>query len=267
MRSGPSPRVALSLLALASALWAWEARGQEAESDAAAAGTEAAAASTAGEPATERDTIVSHGYSFFGDLKYPADFDHLGYVNPDAPKGGEISQWAQGNFDSFNMYTIQGNATPWGAFPFESLMTGTADEATASYCLICETLEYPGSLEWVIFNMRPEARFSDGSPLTAHDVKFSYDLFMEQGLESYRMAAGGFVTEVEVLDDHPDQVHLRAGLAGARPDPFAGGISILSQAEFERTGVRLDAPSDVPFLGSGPICGQLGHGPPDPAAA
>jgi microcin C transport system substrate-binding protein len=215
-------------------------------------GTEAAAASTAGEPAAEGDTIVSHGYSFFGDLKYPADFDHLDYVDPDAPKGGEISEWAQGNFDSFNMYTVQGNATAWGAFPFESLMTGTADEATATYCLICETLEYPESLDWVIFTMRPEATFSDGSPLTAHDVKFSYDLFMEQGLESYRMAAGGFVSNIEVLDDHRIKFTFAPDSPVRDRIPFAGGISILSQAEFERTSVRLDAPSGVPFLGSGP---------------
>jgi microcin C transport system substrate-binding protein len=257
-RSGPSPRAALGFLALASTLWAWDVRAQEADSGAAAGtqpeadGGAVAAASTAGEPAAEGDTIVSHGYSFFGDLKYPADFDHLDYVNPEAPKGGEISQWAQGNFDSFNMYTIQGNATAWGAFQFESLMTGTADEATASYCLICNTLEYPASLGWVIFTMRTEAAFSDGSPLTAHDVKFSYDLFMEQGLESYRMAAGGFVTAVEVLDEHRIKFTFAPDAPARDRIPFAGGISILSQAEFERTSARLDAPSDTPFLGSGP---------------
>jgi microcin C transport system substrate-binding protein len=245
-------------LALASAVWAWEARAQEADSAAATRppaaqeGTEVAAASTGGEPAAGGETIVSHGYSFFGDLTYQADFEHLDYVNPDAPKGGEISEWAQGNFDSFNMYTVQGNATAWGAFQFESLMTDTADEAAASYCLICETLEYPASLDWVIFTMRPEARFSDGSPLTAHDVKFSYDLFMEQGLESYRMAAGGFVAAVEVLDDHRIKFTFASDSPVRDRIPFAGGLSILSQAEFERTGVRLDAPSDAPFLGSGP---------------
>ncbi len=233
-------RLGPSALALLAALGAGSALAQE------AAGTQAPEAEVQGE------VIVSHGYNFFGELKYPADFPHLDYVNPDAPKGGEISEWAQGNFDSFNPYTIQGNATAWGSFQFESLLTGTADEASTSYCLICSTLEYPESLDWVIFNMRPEAAFSDGSPLTAHDVKFSYDIFMEQGLESYRMAAGGFVSAVEVLDDHRIKFTFTPDAPVRDRIPFAGGLTILSRADFERTGARLDEPSDTPFLGSGP---------------
>ena len=245
---------ALSLLALASAFWAWEARAQEAEGTPPAAeeGTEVAAAATAEQPAAEGETIVSHGYNYFGELKYPEPDFVLGYVNPDAPKGGEIAEWAEGTFDSFNLYTIKGNATGWGAFQFESLMTGVSDDVTTSYCLICETIEYPESLDWVIFTMRPEAAFSDGSPLTAHDVKFSYDLFMEQGLESYRMAAGGFVSSLEVLDDHRIKFTFAPDAPLRDRIPFAGGISILSQAEFEGSGVRLDDPSSTPFLGSGP---------------
>ncbi len=225
----------LAVLSLGALLVGAEARGQ---------GTEAAPA--------EGGTVVSHGYSFFGDLKYPADFPHLDYVNPDAPKGGEISQWAQGNFDSFNPYTLQGTATAWGAFGLESLMTGTDDEPSTLYCLICETIEYPETFDWVIFNMRPEATFSDGSPLTAHDVLFSHGIFMDQGLESYRLGTAGYYTAIEVLDDYrikftfSDEAPVRDRI------PLAGSLTILSKAEFERTGVRIDQPSDVPFLGSGP---------------
>ena len=70
--------------------------------------------------ARAQDVAPAHGVAMHGDLKYGPEFEHFDYVSPNAPKGGEISEWAQGNFDSFNMYTIQGNATPWGAFPFES---------------------------------------------------------------------------------------------------------------------------------------------------
>lgn len=226
---GPTPAwIGLAALLVGGALAAGTARGQEAA------------------------TTTSHGYSYFGDLKYPADFEHLDYVNPDAPKGGEISEWAQGNFDSFNPYTLQSNATAWGSFQFESLLTGTADEPSTAYCLICESIEYPDTLDWVIFTMRPEATFSDGSPLTANDVKFSHEIFMEQGLESYRMAAAGDITAVEVLDDHRVRFTFSPDAAIRDRIGLAGGLPILSQAEFERTGARLDEGSDTPFLGSGP---------------
>ena len=106
----------------------------------------------------EEKIIKSHGYSFFGDLKYAADFTHLDYVNPDAPKGGEISIWGFGTFDSMNPYSRKGRSAALASAPFESLLAGTGDEVGASYGLLAETLEYPENLAWVIFNMRPEAK-------------------------------------------------------------------------------------------------------------
>ena len=116
------------------------------------------------------ETITSHGISTFGELKYSVDFPHLDYVNPDAPKGGEISIWGFGAFDSMHPYTTKGRAGQLSSMFFESLLEGTADEADAVYGLVAESLEYPADRSHVIFNMRPEARFSDGSPLTAADV-------------------------------------------------------------------------------------------------
>ena len=74
------------------------------------------------------NVIVSHGISTFGALKYPADFKHLDYVNPDAPKGGEMAQWAFGTFDSLNRLSVKGNSASSGATPFETILAGTADE-------------------------------------------------------------------------------------------------------------------------------------------
>ena len=85
--------------------------------------------------AAQDDTITSHGISTFGELKYPADFAHLDYVNPDAPKGGEISIWAFGAFDSMNPYTTKGRAAGLSSVFYESLMSATADEIDALYCL------------------------------------------------------------------------------------------------------------------------------------
>jgi microcin C transport system substrate-binding protein len=240
----------LSVLALGAALAAGGAFAQEAAPE----GTEAGAAEGAAAPAAEgaeAGTVVSHGYNFFGELKYAADFQHLDYVNPEAPKGGEISEWTGGTFDSFNPYTLAGNSAPLASIGHESILTGTADDPTSLYCLICTTMEYPEDLSWVIFNLRPEARFADGTPVTAEDVKFTFDILMEQGLESFRAAFGAMIAEVEVLDPArirftfaPDSpVRDRMGLAG--------GLPVLSQAWFERTGQRLDESSDEPMMGSG----------------
>ena len=87
-----------------------------------------------------QDTTVSHGISTFGNLKYPADMAHLDYVNPDAPKGGEFSQWAFGTFDSMNPYSIQGVPAALASILYESILTSTADEIGASYCLLCTTM-------------------------------------------------------------------------------------------------------------------------------
>jgi microcin C transport system substrate-binding protein len=198
------------------------------------------------------EIIVSHGYSTFGNLKYDAGFPHLAYVNPDAPKGGEMAIWAQGTFDSFNNYTRKGRSAALATINHESILTTTADDINASYCLLCETMEYPASKDWVIFNLRPEVRFTDGRPWTAEDLKFTYDLFMEQGLPSFRAAFGAIVADVTVLGDHrirfdfaPDSpVRDRIELAGIFP--------AFSQSWFEETGARLDDSSLEPILGTGP---------------
>lgn len=199
-----------------------------------------------------QDLVKSHGYSYFGDLKYPADFPHLDYVNPDAPKGGEISEWAPGTFDGYNPYFRGGNTAVMSTAPFEAIVTTTADDPTALYCYLCTTMEYPQDLTYVIFNLRDDVTFSDGSPMTADDIKFSYDTFMEQGLPEFRAAFDGQITLVEVLDPHRikftfgDDAPLRdrIGLAATFP-PF-------SKAEWERDGRRIDQTWKTPPMGTGP---------------
>jgi microcin C transport system substrate-binding protein len=196
--------------------------------------------------------IESHGYSFFGELKYDADFAHLDYVNPNAPKGGEISTWAPGTFDSFNAYTRKGRAGALSTIGTENILTTAADDPTAAYCLLCSTMEYPESKDWVIFNLRPEARFSDGSPLTAHDIAFSFDLIMEQGLPSYRTAIDGFITEVEVIDEHTIKFFFAEDAPRRDVVKVAGGVPAFSKAWYEEAGARLDESRDDPGIGSGP---------------
>ena len=142
----------------------------------------------------------SHGYAQFGTLTYPATFTHFDWVNPDAPKGGTLKVMAFGTFDTLNPYTFKGTSpvsTPnflqYGVNELnETLMAGTGqyapsgDEPTSSYGLIAQSVEYNEDRSWVVFNLRPEARFHDGKPITAYDVAFSYNLLLKEGHPQYR---------------------------------------------------------------------------------
>ncbi|MCK0536455.1 extracellular solute-binding protein [Alcanivorax quisquiliarum] len=173
-----------------------------------------AAAAPQPAPAPE-EVIISHGYSPFGSLKYPADFAHFDYVNPDAPKGGTLRLFGFGSFDSLNPYVISGTSpanTPGAAlFGFlettDTLLMGASshnrvgDEPGSAYGLIAETLEYPPSLDWIIFNLRPAARFNDDTPITAEDVVFSFQLLREQGHPRYALMLQDVVA-AEALSPH-----------------------------------------------------------------
>ena len=194
----------------------------------------------------------THGFNFFGELKYPADYKYLDYVNPDAPKGGEISIWTMGTFDSFNPYTRKGRAGALASAPFESLLEGTSDEVGTSYGLLAETLEYPEDQSWVIFNMRPEARISDGTPVTAEDVAFTYELFLNEGLASYRAILGQIVTGVEILGPHRIKYSFADDASRRDAIPIVGGLPVKSKAWFETTSAKLDESRMEPAIGSGP---------------
>ncbi|MFD0859012.1 extracellular solute-binding protein [Roseovarius aquimarinus] len=206
------------------------------------------------------EIITSHGYSYFGDLTYPADFPHFDYVNPDAPKGGEISLNASGTFDSMNPYSRKGRAGAYSWMVYESLlgeMPATGEGAPAdvygeSYGLLAERLEYDAGKTWVIFHMRPEARFSDGTPVTAHDVVFSHNLFLEQGLQSYAEAVKRRVTGAEALDDHTVKFTFAEGISRRSLVDQVGSVPVFPKAWYEETGARLDEPRLDAAPGSGP---------------
>ncbi|WP_255014348.1 extracellular solute-binding protein [Roseovarius sp. M141] len=202
----------------------------------------------------------SHGYSYFGDLKYPADFTHFDYVNPDAPKGGEIALDASGTFDSMNPYSRKGRAGAYSWMVYESLlgeMPATseglpADTYGESYGLLAESLEYDAGKNWVIFHMRPEARFSDGTPVTAHDVVFSHNLFLDQGLQSYADGVRRRVTGAEALDDHTVKFTFAPGISRRSLVDQVGAVPVFPKAWYEETGARLDEPRLDAAPGSGP---------------
>ena len=202
--------------------------------------------------ATIAETITSHGISTFGELKYDADFAHLDYVNPDAPKGGEISIWGFGSFDSMHPYTTKGRAGQLSSMFFESLLEGTADEADAVYGLIAKSLEYPADRSHVIFNMRPEARFSDGTPLTAEDVVFSYETLRDKGLPSFRAVIQKQIESAEALGPHRVKFTFKDGVPTRDLPQTVGGLPIFSKAWYETTGADFEDSTLTPGLGSGP---------------
>ena len=206
------------------------------------------------------EVVVSHGYNFFGELSYPPDFEHFDYVNPDAPKGGEISLWAPGTFDSMNPYSRQGRAGRYSWMMYESLLgempaSGAglpADKIGESYGLLAWKVEWDPGKTWVIFHMRPEARFSDGTPVTAHDVVFSHNLLLDQGLPSYAQAVKLRVLTSEALDDHTVKFTFAEGISRRSLIDQVGGVPVWSQAWYEENDARLDEPRLDPAVGSGP---------------
>ncbi|MCJ1885973.1 extracellular solute-binding protein [Pseudomonas sp. LA21] len=159
---------------------------------------------------TSAQITESHGYAQFGDLKYPANFDHFDWVNPKAPKGGTLRLMGLGSFDTLNPYTLKGSP-PISTADFlqygvselnEPLMVGTGlydpsgDEPASSYGLIAGSVEYAEDRSWVVFNLRSQARFHDGKPISAYDVAFSYRTLLKHGHPMYRTA----LQEVQRVD-------------------------------------------------------------------
>ena len=190
---------------------------------------------------------TSHGYSFYGDLTYPADYPHFDYVNTEAPKGGEMAIAFVGTLDSMNPYARQGRAHAFSVWMYESLLgeapgggAAPADVYSEYYCLLCERLEYPEDKSWVTFYMRPEAQFSDGSPVTAHDIAFSHNLLLDQGLKSYADAVRKRIPKVEVIDDYTIKFYFADGISRRSLIEQVGGVPAWSKKWYEETGAKLN---------------------------
>jgi microcin C transport system substrate-binding protein len=140
------------------------------------ADAQSAPAPSAAEPAWR------HALSLFGDVKYPADFKRFDYVNPDAPKGGVVRMISLGTYDNFNVAVsgVKGNIAPAVMMIYETLMTRSQDEVATEYGLLAESASHPDDFSWVIYRLRKEARWHDGSPVTPDDVIFSVETLKKQ---------------------------------------------------------------------------------------
>ena len=127
-----------------------------------------------GQPARSEETL-RHGVSLTGELRYPAGFAHFDYVNPVAPKGGELKLAATGTYDTFNPVLEKGEAAPGLTLVFDTLMKESEDEVSTSYGLLAEGVSYPEDVSFATFRLRAEARWADGKPVTPDDVIFSFE--------------------------------------------------------------------------------------------
>jgi len=189
-------------------------------------------------PAARAEGAERHGISAFGDLKYPADFAHFDYVDPNAPKGGVFSQIGPSRmynqnfqtFNSFNSFILKGDAAQGMELTFATLMKSASDEPDAMYGLAARAVQISDDGLTYRYAIRPEARFHDGSRLTAHDAAFSLNILKEKGhpLITQRMRdyAGA-----EATDDATLAVRFAPGRARDVP-LFIASLPIFSRAYY-----------------------------------
>jgi microcin C transport system substrate-binding protein len=192
--------------------------------------------------------VVSHAIAMHGEPKYPPGFRHFDYVNPDAPKGGELRLAAEGSYDSFHPFIPRGTAAAGSATMFESLLVGSADEPFTEYGLLAETIEVPRDRSWAVFTLRREARWHDGRPVTVEDVIFSLEALKKDGHPFYRFYYQA-IARAEKAGERKVRFTFAAGDNREMP-LIAGQLPILAKhywegRDFARTTLE-------PPLGSGP---------------
>ncbi len=191
----------------------------------------------------------AHGFAILGSLKYPAGFARFDYADPAAPKGGEMRLWALGGFDNLNPFMLKGKKAEGSLQTFESLMTASADEPDSYYGLIAESVEVPDDRRSIAFTLRPQARFHDGSEITADDVVFSFNILKAKGHPIFRMIYRDIVGAEKLAALRVRFQFAEEALVRDLPAVIAD-MPILSKAytlEHDLTKSTLDPP-----LGSGP---------------
>ncbi|WP_137896368.1 extracellular solute-binding protein [Ramlibacter sp. 2FC] len=182
-------------------------------------------------PCLSMPALAAHAYAQFGDVKYPPGFAHFDYVNPAAPKGGEISlvpPTRLSNFDKYNPFTLKGSAPPGLAgLVFETLLTGTFDEPTTAYGLLAEDVAVAPDRLSVVFRLHPAARFHNGEPVLAADVKHSFDRLTSKEAAPQFRTIFGEVKGATVLDARTVRFDFKR--VNAELPLIVGGLPVFSR--------------------------------------
>jgi peptide/nickel transport system substrate-binding protein len=209
--------------------------------------------------------VPMHGIAIIGEPALPANFDHLPYANPDAPKGGKITYGVVGTFDSLNSFIVQGGTTSargladpvFGNLVFETLLARSADEPFTLYGLIAESVETPPDRSWVEFTLNPKARFSDGQQVMVDDVIFSMEILRDKGRPNYA-ATFGKIDSVERVGERG--VRFNIAKAKDRELPLILGLMpILPKHAINPE--TFDKSTLTPIIGSGPYTLTDVHAP------
>lgn len=204
---------------------------------------------------------AAHAYAQFGDIKYPAGFAHFSYVNPAAPKGGEIvmvSPSRASSFDKYNPFTLKGTAPPGlGSLMLETLLTGNSDEPTTAYGLLAEDVSVAKDKLSATFKLNPLAKFHNGDPVLALDVKYSYDRLTSKEAAPQFRTYFSEVASVVVVSER--EVRFNFKRANAELPLIVGGMSVFSH-KWGADKAFDKIVTDVP-IGSGPYkLGQVDFG-------
>jgi microcin C transport system substrate-binding protein len=211
------------------------------------------AAAHAQAPAAGEAPLRTYGLSLLGAPSLPPDFKFFPYVNPDAPKGGDVALSAIGTFDSFNPFIVRGTPAPDVARVWDTMLKPNADEAETEYGLLAGVIELPADRMGVAFELRPEATFNDGTPVTAEDVAWTFDTLREKGRPFYRQYYGDVAS---VTVEGPRRVVFRFKSSTNRELPMIlGQMPVLPKHWW--AGRDFDHPLTDPPLGSGPY--RVGH--------
>ena len=193
--------------------------------------------------AAEEGVTKSWAIAEFGEPKYKDGFEHWPYANPDAPKGGKIVLGSFGTFDSFNTIILRGEFPSSIGTISDSLMTPSGDELLSAYGLIAETAEYPADKSWIAFNLRPEARYTDGVAIEADDFCYAFETYREHGRPLIR----SFIADLErceAVSPHRVKFYVKTRNS-MKPLMIAAGFSPLPRHFWEPRGVdktTLDPP-------------------------
>lgn len=206
-----------------------------------------------GKPALADHDGWHHGLTLLGELKYDESFKHYDYVNPDAPKGGQLDQVAIGTYDSFNPFVVRGSPaaglTRTGGFLYDTLMDQAPDQPGTSYGLIAEAARYPADFSSVTVRLDPKARFHDGEPIKPEDVIWSFETLKEN--HPFWNAYYASVTRAEETGE--GEVTFRFSETGNRELPnIMGDLPVLPKHWWTAEGRDVSQPTLTPPVGSGP---------------